>query len=323
MVTDCPGSCSARHVGVRSASAIVRNAVRRHSAPGFWYPPGGFGAICTTLADDFVHRGGALLTATQVDSIEVDDECAQLRLRDGRSIVTRTVISTIPSANLVDMVSAPHRRGRPRIHGFEVWAKSTTSTWRRVIASIVVHNHVPSPMTAAIANDRKSSTERSAATAMTMTASGKHGDELAARPPPAVHRRREERRRGPSGGECHHEHRPSAGAASEQRSERDRQGEPADHPGSDAEVTVDDQADEATRSAEVVRCGPDHRELTGLGEVITRRVGGPAPEDHRVHDDIQAGRDCERDADRDSLRASIANAPAARATQGSRRRART
>ncbi|HWM19218.1 MAG TPA: FAD-dependent oxidoreductase, partial [Ilumatobacteraceae bacterium] len=96
-----------RRVSVGSASAIVRKLIRPHSAGGFWYPLGGFGTICTTLADDFVHRGGVLLTATQIDSIDLDGEVTQVRLRDGGSIVTRTVVSTIPSANLVDLVGAP------------------------------------------------------------------------------------------------------------------------------------------------------------------------------------------------------------------------
>jgi protoporphyrinogen oxidase len=96
-----------RRVSAGSASAIVRRLIRRNSSAGFWYPTGGFGEICTTLAGDVANRGGVVLTATHIESIDDHREAVDVRLRDGGSIEARTVVSTIPSANLLGLVRAP------------------------------------------------------------------------------------------------------------------------------------------------------------------------------------------------------------------------
>ena len=96
-----------RRVSAGSASAIVRRMIRRNGLAGFWYPTGGFGEICTTLADDVANRGGVVLKATHIEWIDGDRDTVELRLRDGRTIDARTVVSTIPSSNLLGLVRAP------------------------------------------------------------------------------------------------------------------------------------------------------------------------------------------------------------------------
>lgn len=101
------GELFRRRVRAGSAFAIVRRLARTSSPAGFWYPTGGFGEICTTLADGIAHRGGLVLTATDVESIDGDRGTVAVRLREGRSIDARTLVSTIPSTSLLGLVRAP------------------------------------------------------------------------------------------------------------------------------------------------------------------------------------------------------------------------
>lgn len=96
-----------RRVGVRSAGGILRRALRRGPAPGFWYPAGGFGTIGTAMAAAVERGGGTIVTSTQVASISSGPDHQLVRLRDGQVIGARTVVSTIPSAGLLDLIDAP------------------------------------------------------------------------------------------------------------------------------------------------------------------------------------------------------------------------
>lgn len=96
-----------RRVGARSATGIVRRALRRGPAPGFWYPARGFGTIGTALAADIERAGGAVVTSTQVASIRSGPDQVLVRLGDDHAITARTVVSTIPSAGLLAMIDAP------------------------------------------------------------------------------------------------------------------------------------------------------------------------------------------------------------------------
>ncbi len=96
-----------RRVGTGSAMGIVRRALRRGPAPGFWYPARGFGAISTSLGTAVERAGGAVVTSTQVLSIRSGADRVLVRLRDGHDIAARTVVSTIPSAGLLAMTDAP------------------------------------------------------------------------------------------------------------------------------------------------------------------------------------------------------------------------
>ena len=92
-----------RRVSAGSATAVLRRLLPRADPPGFWYPAGGFGAIGGALARDLRQRGGVLLTGTEIESIRPDPAQVEVHLRDGRRILARTVVSTVPSADLLGL----------------------------------------------------------------------------------------------------------------------------------------------------------------------------------------------------------------------------
>jgi protoporphyrinogen oxidase len=96
-----------RRVSAGSAVAIARKLVRMGDPPGFWYPAAGFGEICAAVANDVGKRGGAVLTDTQIESIDEGPDGVCIHLRDGRSIAARTLVSTIPSSSMLRLVRAP------------------------------------------------------------------------------------------------------------------------------------------------------------------------------------------------------------------------
>jgi protoporphyrinogen oxidase len=96
-----------RRVPSGSTGAIIRKVLAGHDRPGFWYPERGFGSICTTLAAGIEAAAGVVATDSRVRSIESVDDEVRVTLHDGRSVLTRSLIATIPSTSLLSMLDAP------------------------------------------------------------------------------------------------------------------------------------------------------------------------------------------------------------------------
>lgn len=96
-----------RRVGTRSASSIVRTMVRPARPRSFWYPSRGFGEISMALARGVEEMGGEVALSTQVTSIDLHGDSAVLRLSGRDTIRAQTLVSTIPSADLVGLLGAP------------------------------------------------------------------------------------------------------------------------------------------------------------------------------------------------------------------------
>ena len=96
-----------RRVPSASSGAIIRRAFARRDRAGFWYPERGFGSICTALAVGVEAASGIVSTGNHVRSIEPVGDEVRVTLRDGRSVAARSLIGTIPTSSLLQMLDAP------------------------------------------------------------------------------------------------------------------------------------------------------------------------------------------------------------------------
>lgn len=89
-------------VGSRSRLAVASRALRSatREAPRFWYPRGGFGRICESLADAAEGLGAEIRTGTPVAGVEVEGGQVRAVRVEGRSVEADLVLSTIPLGTL-------------------------------------------------------------------------------------------------------------------------------------------------------------------------------------------------------------------------------
>jgi len=96
-----------RRVSAGSVSGILRRLLPGAHPSGFWYPSAGFGAISDALAGDLERHGGVLLTGTEIESVRPNPHRVEVDVGGGRTIVARTVVSTVPSRDLLALTGSP------------------------------------------------------------------------------------------------------------------------------------------------------------------------------------------------------------------------
>jgi protoporphyrinogen oxidase len=98
------GEQARRRIAARSTSGLLGRVVRRRSAPGFWYPSRGFGAIPEALAGAACAAGADLRTGCEVTGIDLRGEGAVVALADGTTVAAARVLSTLPLPVLARLV---------------------------------------------------------------------------------------------------------------------------------------------------------------------------------------------------------------------------
>ncbi|HET6814773.1 MAG TPA: FAD-dependent oxidoreductase, partial [Actinomycetota bacterium] len=82
---------------------MARGAGR--DGPWFWYPRGGFGAICERLAGAAADAGAELRYRTTAERVELGPEGATVALAGGEMVAARRVWSTLPLPALARMTT--------------------------------------------------------------------------------------------------------------------------------------------------------------------------------------------------------------------------
>lgn len=98
-----------RRVSARSGLDVIRRALRARQPEGgiFLYPRRGFGQISEVIANAAVAAGASIQLGTQVNKVNLGNECVDVMLDDGSLLRAGVVCSTIPIPLLAKMADAP------------------------------------------------------------------------------------------------------------------------------------------------------------------------------------------------------------------------
>jgi protoporphyrinogen oxidase len=105
--SELAGEQARRRVSASSPGRLLARVARGagRDGPWFWYPRGGFGAICERLAAAAADAGAELRYRTTAERVELGPEGATVTLAGGEMVAARRVWSTLPLPVLARMTT--------------------------------------------------------------------------------------------------------------------------------------------------------------------------------------------------------------------------
>ncbi|MFL6250412.1 MAG: protoporphyrinogen/coproporphyrinogen oxidase [Actinomycetes bacterium] len=105
--SELAGEQARRRVSAGSPGRLLARVARGagRDGPWFWYPRGGFGAICERLAAAAADAGAELRYRTAAERVELGPEGATVALAGGETVAARRVWSTLPLPALARMTT--------------------------------------------------------------------------------------------------------------------------------------------------------------------------------------------------------------------------